>query len=430
MLCEESESSSININFDFENFISDIFVDGPMQCKNRSDIKKSNTVLVNGAPGMGKTTLCKEIAYQWAKGNEILKDIDLIFLLFLRDPKVLKVYTLEELIHYFYDFEPSDSETAKHCASLLKNCNNITIIFDGFDEFCDTNNDLLVTRIINLQVLPQSKIVITSCPFASEILQSQADVKVEMIGFSEQSKIEYIEKELKGDPDKIKKLQLCLERHSDIKGVCYIPIILSVLVFIVKRSDEFPEDQLQLYDHFIRFVISRSRQRLEMDPTIKILPLDELPQNYQDYLLQLSKFAYEHVINKKFVFTEEDVKIVCSNFILADKQFNGLGLLNYTKHTEVSISEVSERVYYNFMHLSVQEYLAAYYISSLESCDQFQLLKNTFFVTRYLNTWIIYLFKICFKEVTLKILWLVFVNLKCYIFKLVIMPYQKIKNIL
>ena len=62
-------------------------------------IKEPKLILIDGAPGMGKTTLCKEIAYQWAKG-ELLKDTKMIFLLFLRDPAIQNMHNLAEYFHY------------------------------------------------------------------------------------------------------------------------------------------------------------------------------------------------------------------------------------------------------------------------------------------------------------------------------------------
>ena len=379
-------SSTNDDSLDFDKFISNVLLDTSPQ---HEGMQRSNVILINGAPGMGKTTLCKEIAYRWAKGNNLLKCIDLIFLLFLRDPKLKTVDAIENLIHYFYDFEPSSFETAQVCTKLLSNCKNVMIIMDGYDEFSDTSGNSLITRIIKRKVLSHCKLIITSRPFTSESLQSRADVTVEIRGFNEQSKEGYINNELEGEPDKIRKLQLCLQSYSDINSVCYIPIIMSVLVFIIKRSDELPEDQVQLYNHFISFVISRSRQRLE-NSSSKVLPLDELPQIYQDYLLRLCQFAYEHIRNKTIVFTEEDINKVCSSFNLGASQLYGLGLLHYTKCTEFISNKLTTRVYCNFVHQSIQEYLAAYYISSLEPYKQFLLLKNTFLVNNYLNTWIMF----------------------------------------
>ena len=317
-LLQNIKTPSINDDsFDFDKFISDILLDTSPQ---HEGVQRSSVILINGAPGIGKTTLCKEIAYQWAKENELLKSIDLILLLFLRDPKLKTVLTIEKLINYFFNLEPSTFETAQHYAKLFSSCKNVMIIMDGYDEFSDTSGNSLITHIIKRKVLSHCKLIITSRPFASEILQSRSDITVEIRGFNELSKKGYINNELKGEPDKIRRLQLCLQSYSDINSVCYIPIIMSVLVFIIKRSDELPEDQIQLYEYFINFVISRSRQKLE-NSSAEILPLNNLPTIYQNYMLQLCQFAYEHINDKNVVFTQEDVNNVCSNFNLSANKF-------------------------------------------------------------------------------------------------------------
>ena len=373
--------------FCFERFISDIFVEEQLQHKNEAEIKTSNLILVNGAPGMGKSTLCKEIAFQWAKENEILEDAELIFLIHMCDSKVLKINSLEDFIHYFYDFEPAALKAASNYAKLLNYCKNIVIIFDGYNKCCNTQSNLLFTHIINRQILPHSKIVITSHPSALEWLQHQADVKYEILGFSNQSKVDYIEEDFNHDPAKSLQLKTYLETYTDIKSVCSIPIIMSVLAFISKRQARLPRNPIELYDVFVRFVISRSRQRIE-ETSLAVLPINKLPQVYQDYLLQISKLAYEHMKNRKFIFSEEDTTALCSKFIVTDKKFYGLGLLRYTRCYDDKGK--NEKTYYNFIHSCVQEYLAAYHVSSLKPYFQFQQLKETFFVDSYLNIWIMF----------------------------------------
>ena len=163
-------------------------------------------ILINGAPGMGKTTLCKEIAYQWAN-KKLLIDTKVVLLLFLRDPAIHKIHDLKDFIHYFYKFKPSFLDLSKQCAEILTTRDNsdITILMDGYDEFNDKDNDSLIKNMIERDILSQRRIVITSRPIASENLQKLADVGVEVLGFTQQSRREYIEKELK---DILKKLKV------------------------------------------------------------------------------------------------------------------------------------------------------------------------------------------------------------------------------
>ena len=108
---------------------------------------------------------------------------------------------------------------------------------DGYDEL-DKGCGLLIKNIIKRNILSQCRIVITSRPIVSEKLQLFSDIRVEMLGFTKESRIEYIEKELKDYPKKIKSLLAYLDDHSDINKVCYIPIMMTILVRSFKEYEE------------------------------------------------------------------------------------------------------------------------------------------------------------------------------------------------
>jgi len=368
--------------------ISDIF--DPIQ-REDGTIVDPKLILIDGAPGMGKTTLCKQIAYSWA--TESLLNNSLVFLLFLRDPAVQNIYSLKDLIHYFYNFEKSASLLAEQCAEILfrRNDIDITIILDGYDEFCDNKGNLLVTKIGKRECLLHCKVVITSRPIASEKLQAISDIKVEVLGFTKESKTTFIEQELKSYPCKIKALFSFLRNHDAINSACFIPIMLTILVFTFKAYDELPNNESDLYERFVSLTISRFLQKLESSPPVAVLSLQDLPQIYKDYLSNICKFAFDAIKTKRIVFTEKDVEAVCSKFAISSNNFHGLGLLNFTKLTDYGKSKINQRISYSFVHLSIQEYLAAYYINSLKTCDQFQLLKNNFFADSFMNTWIMFI---------------------------------------
>ncbi|XP_065903918.1 NACHT, LRR and PYD domains-containing protein 4A-like [Dysidea avara] len=368
--------------------VSDIF--DPIQ-KEDGTIVDPNLILIDGAPGMGKTTLCKQIAYGWAMESPLNNSLD--FLLFLRDPAVQNIYSLKDLIHYFYDFEKSASLLAEQCTEMLlkRSDIDITIILDGYDEFCDNKGNLLVTKIGKRECLLHCKVVITSRPIASEKLQAISDVKVEVLGFTTESKLTFIKQELKSYPGKIEALLSFLNRHDAINSACYIPIMLTILVRTFKAYDELPNDESDLYEKFVSLTISRFLQKLETNPPAAVLSLQDLPQMYKDYLSNLCRFAFDAIETKRIVFTEKDGQDMCSKFVISFNSFHGLGLLNFTKLTDYSKSKINQQVSYSFVHLSIQEYLAAYYVKSLKTCDQFQLLKNNFFTDSYMNTWIMFM---------------------------------------
>ena len=382
-----------------ESIISEISgIFNPIQHKDGSSMEPK-MILINGAPGIGKTKLCKEIAFRWGNGS-LITNSSLVFLLFLRDPGMQKIYELKDLIHYFYGFDPSAANLSAHVAEIItkRDNNDITILLDGFDEFANTDKNLLVNKIINRKFLAQSKLIITSRPISSEKLQKVADVTVEVLGFTEESKMSFIEKELDSYQER-SRLASILNICFDINSSCYFPIMMTILVCIFKHDEDLPNDEAELYEKFVILIISRFLKKLEMkaSPPISDMHLKNLPQLYKDYLGNLSKLAYKFIKVNKIVFTKEDVESVCNNFNLDVDNYHGMGLLNYTEYTKCI--GFKKCIYYNFLHLSIQEFLAAYYIDTLDMSDQFQSLKSTFFIDSYMQTWITFIqmnkFTIC-----------------------------------
>ena len=361
--------------------ISDIFK--PFK-KCDGNITIPQVIIIDGAPGMGKTTLSKEIAYQWAN-SQLLNDIKLVFFVYLRDPEIKKISDMQSFIHYFYNFDKSANKTAEMCADILINRSNddVTIILDGYDEYCDTSDYLFISKIINREAFPQSKLIVTSRPTATDRLRG--DIRVEVMGFTDDSKKEYIEQELKNYPDKIEKLCSYFDNDTRINSICYIPVIMTILVCTFKVTEELPSDQAELYKRFITLVISRYVEKLDF-PKPKILHLENLPELYKDYMIELSKFAFETLKRNMIVFTQEDIENWCPKLSSMNNDFQGLGLLKSTQY--FSMKKIDDCVSYNFLHLSIQEFLAAYYINSLNPCQQFVLLKSTLFAKNYVNTWV------------------------------------------
>ena len=347
-------------------------------------------ILIDGAPGMGKTTLCKEIACQWAKG-ELLKDTQILFLLFLRDPAVQNMHDLTDFIQYFFKFKQSSLDLSKQCAKILEKRDNsdITILMDGYDELRNKGIDLLIERIIKRQILPQCRIVITSRPIASENLQRLAHVKVEVLGFNDKSKKEYIQKELKDYPEKAKCLISYLNNHSDINKICYIPIMMTIMVCTFKEYEELPINQSELYERFVTLVISRYLQKLDDTLPKNILSIKKLPARYQIYLEQLSEFAFKTIESDKIIFNNVDIENLSQSFALSSKELHGLGLFKATE--QFSFRKMDNCVWYNFLHLSIHEYLAAYYIKSLEISEQFEIFSQKLFMKHYTNVWVMFI---------------------------------------
>ena len=368
--------------------ISDMFKS--FKSEDDSSVIEPKLILIDGAPGMGKTTLCKEIACQWAKG-ELLKDTRILFLLFLRDPAVQNMHNLTDFIQYFFKFKQSSLDISKKCAEILDTRDNsdITILMDGYNELRNKGNDLLIERIIKRKILPQCRIVITSRPIASEKLSKLADVKVEILGFNDKSKIEYIQKEFKDYPEKADCLLSYLNNHYNINKICYVPIMMAIMVCTFKEYEELPTNQSELYERFVTSVISRYLQKLDDTLPKVILSINKLPVRYQTYLQQLSEFAFKTIESDKIIFSNEDIENLSQSFALSNKELQGLGLFKATE--QFSFKKIDNYIWYNFLHLCIHEFLAAYYLKSLEISEQFKILNQKLYMKHYTNVLVMFI---------------------------------------
>ena len=364
--------------------ISDIF----KPFKNNADTKIiPRFILLEGAPGMGKTTLCKEIAYQWSKKN-LLKDSEFLFVIYLRDidPAVSRrIKHLKDLVHYMYSFDDGATELSKQCGKILneRESGNITIIFDGYDEF-DHSSDSLICKILNRKVLPQCRIIVTSRPSASYRLHRIADVRIEVSGFTDESKIEYIEQELKNKPNKIKKLQSYLKNNPSLNSLCYMPMMLTILLYVFKEKEKLPNNLTELYSNFVALMISHHLQKQEKSQKT-FVSLQELPPEYNNLVCRLSELAFLTLRDNQKVFSMEDIQKLCPNLTLTSTDLESLGIINLVKYFSSDKGKIN---IFTFLHLSIHEYLAAYYVSYYNDQDlQLHYLESTFLNQMYQGTW-------------------------------------------
>ena len=132
MQSSSSESQAAIDNSSFKR-IKSIF--DVLKLKYSSEEYKLEVIMIEGAPGMGKTTLCKEIAYQWAQNHQSLTYLKLVLFISLENVVRGRIKTLEDLILYFYNFGTTAGGFAKQCADILqqRNSHDILVILDGYD---------------------------------------------------------------------------------------------------------------------------------------------------------------------------------------------------------------------------------------------------------------------------------------------------------
>ena len=362
--------------------IADIFA--LAECTGRPYI-----LLIEGAPGIGKTVLSKEIVFQWANEN-LLKNEKLVFLLYFRDPKIRKINNFESLIEYI-----SYSQISKSIEQYIGSVSGkgITLVFDGYDEYPDMlRKHSYLSDVINRKIfeLQSCNIIITSRPSASGCLHNKVDLRVEILGFTKEHRKSYIVHALKNNPNAIQDLLEYLESNYSVDAYCHVPLSMAILVFLFKELDynknELPTTQTAINYKFVRIIICRFIKKFQEEP-ITISKFSEVPKPYKQILLEISKLAFKALQEDNIVFSAIEVRDFCPSLLKDTKYRNGLDLL---KAVEFFNLDQVDDLSFNFLHFSVQELLAAYHISLMSENNQIKLLKETFWNSRYFNTWIMY----------------------------------------
>ena len=318
----------------------------------------AQTILIEGAPGIGKTILLKHIAYSWAEQG-MLQKYNLVLLVHLRDPTVQKMSSLKELFQYFCSKHGIEGEDVAMCIKHISSNQgkSLLLLLDGYDEMPEElRGNGLIADILNRQVLPDCNLVVSSRPHASLLLRKQASLHVEILGFSEEQRKHYIEHSL-NDQSQIKQLNTYLNQHNIISSLCYLPFNILLLIFLYKQGF-LPNNATELYSIFICLTIRRNLTKYGITAKQAITDINNLPEPYGKFIQQLSKLSLQALNKNQLIFTLDEIKQFCPQVESIPGALNAFGLLQAIEH--VSIFQTTTT--FNFLHFSLQEFLAANYI--------------------------------------------------------------------
>ena len=313
-----------------------------------SDSARPRIALIEGAPGIGKTEIMKEIAYQWAQGK-LLTSSDLVLLIRLRDPVAQNLTSLNELFKYFCQRE--NIHTDNYITHLTKDGGkHITILLDGYDELPERlREDSFIARLIDKEELPAATVVVSSRPHASRKIRQNVSCYVDILGFTKDEQQAFIEESLKGQSEKIKELSNYLDCHPNISSLCYIPFNMVILLWLFKEGIK-PKVSTELYNLFVLHTIQNSLTKFNLPGANDFSKLSNLPTPYKEVMQQLCTLCLKAVDNKQLVFTLDDIKLFCPNLESIPGVLNGFGLLQATEHTTVMGRPTK---IFNFVHSSI-----------------------------------------------------------------------------
>ena len=345
-------------------------------------------ILIEGAPGIGKSLLLKHIAYRWSI-QQILQKFKLVLLICLRDPAVQQMSFTDDLLQSFCKRDRRATETASACSDYLSENNgeDLALLFDGYDEYPERlRKDSLIADILEREVLPRCGLIVSSRPHASVSLRQEATVRVDILGFTEAEREHYIKESMKGQPQKIDELTQYLQGHSTISSLCFVPFNLVTLVYLYKQGYCLPKNHAELYNYFICLTICRHLAKHGHHLQGNITKLTNLPVPYNKIIQQLSKLSLEALNDDKLIFTFEEIKASCPDMTAIPGAINGFGLLQAVEH--FGFTGMTTTI--NFLHFSIQEYLAAHHIANLPADEELKIIKEKFWSDIHFNMFSIY----------------------------------------
>ena len=327
--------------------LKDVF----MSCR---EVRK--VVLVEGVAGAGKSSMVINACREWGMGN-IFKEFKRVVLVELRDPTIQAAKTLADIL---------PAEMAEDMEALIKAVGGeaTLFIFDGWDEFpAHLRQESLIQRIIENPgslSLHKSVVMITSRPECSADLHHLASSRIEIRGFSEDAVKEYFTESLGGNSKKVEKLTSYFEEHPHIADSCYVPLNAAIILHIfLSFSQALPST---LHGVFCALVLCCIIREVKKNDPKRILPhlstFDDLPLDLLQQLKNLCSLAFYGTKKGKILFSRQDLT---DRGINVNQLRTTFGLLQ----TSESFVACQKQYTCNFLHLSMQELLAAFHISHL-----------------------------------------------------------------
>ncbi|XP_073323715.1 uncharacterized protein [Pagrus major] len=388
----EGQSEEVNTQHEVRQLETvskmETFNETPIRC---CDIFKASpdqqrpirVVLTNGVAGVGKTFSVQKFTLDWAEGSEN-QHVSLLVLLSFRELNLIRdeQYSLLRLLHVFHP------TLQKVTAEKLAVC-KLLFIFDGLDESrlsLDFKNhevvsdvtqessvSVLLTNLIEGKLLPSALVWITSRPAAANrIPPSCVDRVTEVRGFTDAQKEEYFRRRF-SDEDLSSRVISHIKTSRSLHIMCLIPVFCWITATVLEhmlttdQRGELPKTLTDMYSHFL--LVQTKRKKQKYDERREASP-QKLTKTDRKVLLKLGRLAFEHLETGNIMFYQEDLER-CGLNVTEASVYSGVCTEIFRRE-----SVIFQKTVYCFVHLSVQEFLAAVYMFHCYTNRNTEVLKD------------------------------------------------------
>ncbi|XP_058628731.1 NACHT, LRR and PYD domains-containing protein 12-like [Onychostoma macrolepis] len=340
--------------------------------------QQNGKVLTMGIAGVGKTVSVNKFILDWAEGKEN-QDIVFIFPLPFRRLNLIKEeFSLIGLLNEYFFSCPEE------LPSLPEGDGKVMFIFDGLDECCfplsfkegdrftdfngKTTVSNIITNLIKTHLVPSALIWITSRPAAASLIpRDYIDQVTEVRGFNDEQKEQYFNKN--SSPEVAGNIIRHIRKSRSLYIMCHIPVFcwisLTVLQPLVtqKSNPKTPTTLTGMYTNFLLTQQQQMENKYNHDPESKANP-----RSFNEILLKLGKLAFLHLEKGQLIFYKEDLE-ECGLNVSEGSVYSGLCTQIFQEEKAVSTRNV-----FSFVHLTVQEFLAALYVFLISKYEKTNLL--------------------------------------------------------
>ena len=344
-----------------KHHMEEVEVGHPTRWTNRT---QPRVVLIEGAPGVGKTTFSEQFCYKWSQGQR-LTDHKLLVLLPLRDKGVRSAKNVSDLFHH-PQLQQAIAEEVEGSGG-----EGVVLWLEAWDELEEDMRERssLFLELVHGRVLPKATIIITSRPWATENIWERGSVKVDQhIEVVSTPSIQFsrVLREGRVKAESRAKFLDYINLNPAMKAAMHTPVTANIVADIFQWSRDMesppPTTLTQLYTAVTCKLLMEHLSSLKAEgKPLKIRSLEEVPEEVKKQLLNLCRLSWEGLVRQQLTFS--------SSAVGGDT----LGLMHGVREL---YGGKDGQLSYHFMHLTLQEFLSAYHISQLPPDTQQQIIKR------------------------------------------------------